>query len=403
MKNRLILPLSAGLILCWSNLSAQTLDVDWLYLSGNGSWLERSESLINEQTRVHLPVNDLSVDQFWWQTSNPDTQIIWAQPDPLGLPKKGASVEIVGESGLWIIQDVSTSHLVLQQGKAIRYWPQSQWHLLSWTSSTDFGMALSVVQPSPMKDEIFYAWQTYDVTAQVRYRLDESQKTPYLYQELIVSNLSDSDYSAPGYSYAQTNTQPVAMMRSMVMEDSAISAPTASQSQGVPTLISDQPIRLAAGSHVWLPVSNTKLSNVERQYQINWDSRTQGLQKAQSTIKLSSTSALPDLSGPIKVGVFDQQIALLPSHYQPINANEAELSMGQSALVTMNSKLVGEGSWVLDVENRSQEDAVVELMINHWNGKTTQQVPMTVRVAAKSTKKVNLELGAGGLIRLPKG
>jgi hypothetical protein len=402
MKIRFIAPLSASIVFGLSTVSAQTLEVDWLYFTGNGSWLERSESLINEQTRVHLPVDDLSVDQFWWQTNNPHTQIIWAQPDPLGLPKKGSSVEISGEPGLWIIQDVSASHLVLQQGKAVRYWPQSQWHLLSWTSSTDFGMALSIVQPSPMKDEIFYAWQTYDVSAQVRYRLDESQTTPYLYQELIVSNLSDSDYSAPGYSYAQTSTQPVAMMRSMVMEDSFVSAPTASQSQGVPTLISNQPIRLAAGSHVWLPVSNTQLTKVERQYQMNWDSRTQGLQKAQSTIKLTSSTDLPDLAGPIKVGVFDQQIALLPSQYQPINAKEAELSMGQSALVTMNSKLVGEGSWVLDVDNRSQEEAVVELMINHWNGKTSQQVPMTVRIPAQSTKKVNLELGAGGLIRLPK-
>ena len=79
---------------------AQSLQVDWLYFSGNGSWITRTESLTGTENNLHLPVNDLTAEQFWWQSSNASTQVVWAQPDPLGLPKKGVPVEIKGESGL---------------------------------------------------------------------------------------------------------------------------------------------------------------------------------------------------------------------------------------------------------------------------------------------------------------
>ena len=382
---------------------AQSLQVDWLYFSGNGSWITRTESLTGTENNLHLPVNDLTAEQFWWQSSNASTQVVWAQPDPLGLPKKGVPVEIKGESGLWLIKDVSMNHLVLQQGKNVRYWPQSQWHLLNWTASLDYGLSLTVLQPEKTKSTLFYGWQSHELTAQVRYRLDDKGSEKSLYQELIVSNLSDSDYIAPGYSFAQINNNPQRMMaKTMAFEtmDSMVGTPEASQSQGVPTLISKQSIQLQAGSHVWLPVSQTELTAVERIYTVQWDSRQQGLQQAQASMKLTAASALPDIAGPVKIGVFDQQIALLESYYQPSKANEATLNLGQSSLVSLTSKLVREGQWQLTVHNRSDEKAIVELTVSHWNGKTSQQVPMTVRLNANDTKVLNLELVGSNSIKL---
>jgi len=406
MQIRQLIMLPAVVAMIASNSGfAQSLQVDWLYLSGYGSWITRSETLSSTENNLHLPVSDLTAEQFWWQSNNENTQVVWAQPDPLGLPKKGVPVEIKGETGLWLIKDVSANHLVLQQGKNVRYWPQSQWHLLNWTSSLDYGLSLTVLQPEKTKSTLFYAWQSHELTAQVRYRLDENGDSKRLTQELIVSNLSDSDYSAPGYSFAQVSSGPPRMlMKTMAFEaaDAMVGTPEASQSQGVPTLISKQPIQLQAGSHVWLPVSQTDLKSVERIYALQWDSRQQGLQQAQSSIKLTAASELPDIAGPVKIGVFDQQIALLESFYEPTNSKEATLSLGQSSLVTLTSKLVREGQWQLTVDNRSDEAATVELMVNHWNGKISQQVPMTVRLGANDSKILNLELVGGSSIKLAK-
>ncbi len=405
MKTRALVRMPALLALVSSSaLFAQTLEVDWLYFSSNGSWISRTETLSNSENNLHLPVENLSASQFWWQADNANTQVVWAQPDPMGLPKVGAPVEIDGIAGLWLIKDVSASHLVLQQGKNVRYWPQSQWHLLNWTSSLDYGMSLTVLQPEKTKNTLFYAWQTPDLSAQVRYRLDDTEGAPSLYQELIVSNLSDSDYAAPGYSFAQASGQPPMLARTMSLEmsDMAIKAPEASQSQGVPTLISKQPIQIQAGSHVWLPVSQTPLNSVERLYSVQWDSRQQGLQQTQSSLKLTAKQSLPDLAGPVKIGVFDQQIALLESYYQPSSAKEAVLNLGQSSLVSLTSKQVREGQWKLTVDNRSNEPATVELTVSHWNGKISQQIPMTVRVSANDSKSIELELVGGSTIKLAK-
>lgn len=392
--------LAASVLLLAGAAQAQTLNADWLYFSPMGSWVEKTESILAAETQFQLPVESLSADQFYWAASNTNGQLTWTQPDPLGLPQTGSPVAIEGESGLWLVKNVSASHLVLQQGKNVRYWPQSQWHLLSWTSASDYGLSLSFLQPEKTKGTLFYAWQTPELTAQVRYRLDETGDEPVLVQELVLSNSGQSDYQAEGYSYAGSAQRPVVAMRTMMMSESAdalISAPEASQSQGVPTLVSEEPLNIAASSQVWLPVSQTELSSVERRYQLYWDTRQQGMQQTTMSLALSSPNGLPDIPGPIAVGVFDRQIALMNSQYAPTNANEASLALGQSALVSMESRQSRAGNWVLEFSNRSDELAEIELMVTHWNGSRQQQLPMTVRVDAMSEKTVELELQSGSL------
>lgn len=385
--------------------SAQALDADWLYLSNSGSWVSRTTSLLSEQTQVQLPVAQLQAHQFWWQSDVDNLRLTWSQPDPLGLPNKGDPVEISGEGGLWLVKDVSASHLILQQGRNVRYWPQSQWHLLSWTSTAELGLSLTVRQSEKSKGDLFYAWQTPDVSAEVRYRLQALDGEAQLVQELVVINRSDNDYQAQGYSYAQVGTRPPVMMarvQSMESATSSVGTPQSGQSQGVPTLTSDQPIELAASSNVWLPVTSTPLQDVERQYQMSWDTRQQGFQQSQTALKIRSRTELPDIAGPIKVGIFDRQIAVLDSQYQPADKNEAVIQLGPSALVTMHSRLVREGQWQLEFVNRTDEPAAVELTLNHWNGQTSQQVPMTVRIPADGEKTVQLELSSTGAIKIPR-
>jgi len=394
--------LLAGLAACASWSSAESLTVDWLYLANNGAWVARTETLSASETQVRLPVANLTPEQFWWQTELDGTRLSWSSPDQRLLPAKGQPVEIEDEPGLWLVKGVSASHLVLQQGNTLRYWPQNQWHFLHFTAPVDNQFELMVIQAEKQKNKLVYAWQDFAISAQVRYRLDLAAPQPQLHQELIVSNLSEYDIEAPGYSFAQVQNPPQMMMRALSVEadQEAMATPQSGQSQGVPTLLSREPFTLAAGTHLWLPVSETALTQVTREYQLQWDSRQQGLQKAQASILLESQEPLPDLAGPVKIGVFDGQVALLESYFEPGQATEATLALGQSSLVTLTSVAVREGFWRLSLANRSTDSASIALTVSHWNGKQSQQIPMTVKVAANANEEIRLELGSGGMIRI---
>jgi len=396
--------LLAGLAGCASWSAAESLAVDWLYLANNGAWVARTETLTASETQVRLPVANLTPEQFWWQTELDGTRLSWSSPDQRLLPGKGQPVEIEAEPGLWLVQGVSPSHLVLQQGKTLRYWPQSQWHLLHFTAPADNQFELKVVQAEKQKNTLVYAWQDFAISAQVRYRIDMAADQPQLFQELIVSNLSEYDIEAPGYSFAQVQNPPQIMMRALSMEgdQKAMAQPHSGQSQGVPTLLSREPFTLAAATHLWLPVSETALTQVTRQYQLQWDSRQQGLQKARASILIESQEALPDLAGPVKIGIFDDQVALLDSYYEPGLASEATLALGQSSLVSLTSVAVREGFWRLSLTNRSSAMARIALTVSHWNGKQNQQIPMALSVAANATENIRLELGGGGMLRIVK-
>lgn len=396
--------LLASLASCANWSSAESLAVDWLYLANNGAWVARSETLNATETRVRLPVARLSPEQFWWQTELAGTRLSWSSPDPRRLPTQGEAVNIRGEAGLWLVQGVSASQLILQQGKTVRYWPQSQWHLLNFTTLVDTPFELNVIQPQTQNNRLFYAWQDSAISAQVRYRLEITAAAPKLHQELIVSNLSEYDIEAPGYSFAQVPSPPQIMMRALSMERAQqdMAQPQSGQSQGVPTLFALEPFNLAANTHLWLPVAETVLSRLARQYELQWDSRQQGLQQAQASILIESEGLLPDLAGPVKVGVFDGQAALLDSYYEPGQGAQATLALGQSSLVNLTSAMVREGLWRLTVVNRSIAPASIALTVSHWNGKQSQKTPMTLTLEANASQEIKLELGSGGQLRIVK-
>ena len=381
-----------------ASTQAQTLSVNRLYFSEQGSWISRQARVEQPNATLRLPVESLSMDQFYWQASNPQTQLVWQSPTPNHLPAIGSDVQITDQPGSWQVKAVSDSHLVLQQGQSIRYWPQSQWHLLQWTSTEDINLSLRVIQPTAQANEIFYAWQTPLITAKVGYRL--ADKT--LYQELLLSNQSSEHYQADGYSFARSSQRPVfkAARNMMTLEASAkmVSTPSAGQSEGVPTLFSDQPLTLAAGANVWLPVAQVELNSVERKYRLSWDSRESGVQRAQTSLVLKADS-LPDLPAPLMVAVFDNQLAVQNVYYQPTGNHEARLEVGQSALVSMTSQSLGNDRWQLTFSNRSKEAANIEFTATHWKSNKLLSTDLMIRVDANSSNVVDIELTTTGLKR----
>lgn len=382
---------------------AESITVDWLYMSPSGTWLERNETLTETKTPLALPIDNLNPELFWWQSSNAQTQVMWQSPFAKGWPKQGDVVNSEQLSGNWVIEKVQQQHLVLTQNSNRRFWPVAQMHLLQWSQSeADNAFELLVEQPSKKTSQFQYAWQDGSINASVTYRLSLNDN-PVLHQSLIVSNNSQYDLTAKGYSFAQSQQRSFAVMHEMVSRaQSDMDTPTASQSEGIPTLVGRSPVQLNSQANLWLPVSSTDISSVERQYSLTWDTRMQGTQQANSAITITSVDSLPDIPGTITLGVFDQQIATLNSQYQPSSENQATLNLGQSSLVTMESIAVGENQWSLTISNRSDEDAKLDLLISHWNGKISEQIPMPIQIKANDQKVVAIQLSTGGKISIGK-
>ncbi|WP_411743752.1 hypothetical protein [Reinekea sp.] len=394
---------SIAIISQLSLLQAESLEVDWLYMSPSGTWLERNETLTETKTPLALPIDNLNPDLFWWQSTDAKTQVTWQSPFAQGWPKQGDVVKSDQLTGDWLIEKVQPQHLVLVQESERRFWPMAQIHLLQWSQSeADKSFELLIEQPTNKTNQFQYAWQDGQINARVTYRLSLTDE-PVLNQSLIVSNNSQYDLTAKGYSFAMNQQRPFAVMHEMVSRaQSDMATPQASQSEGIPTLVGNNPVQLNAQANLWLPVSATTLSSVERIYSLTWDTRMQGTQQANSAVKITSADVLPDIPGSITLGVFDQQIATLSSQYQPSSDHEAILNLGQSTLVTLESKVVGENQWSLIVTNRTDEDATLDLLISHWNGKTSEQIPMPIKVKANDMKKVAIQLGVGGKVTIGK-
>lgn len=378
---------------------SQPLQVDWVYFSDSGSWLSRSQAVTSQVTSVPLPLSNVTDDNFWWQTEKPGSQLVWRSQEQGTLPKRGSTVELDGESGLWLVEDVSFDMLVLKQGKTLRYWPREQWHQLAWPAAPHAdAFSFDLIQPRKQNDQLRYAWWDTEVTARVHYRLNLQHSQPSLVQELIIANPGSADIVSQGYSYSQV-TRPKVMMRAVVMaEDSTVAAPQQSQSHGVPLLVSSEPLTLTAGSRQWLPVQTIKLSDVQRHYSISWDTRQTGSVSAQASLKLESLQPMPELAGTVKVPLFNQQLAMLTSHYQPSLEHEAVLSLGQSNLVVLKAESRGQNRWSLTLANRSDQPANIALQLSHWDGKTNRKIPVNEQLAAQQSK--SFELTVNGLGRM---
>ncbi|MBU2865341.1 hypothetical protein KO489_15925 [Reinekea forsetii] len=386
-----------------ATVQAQTLEADWLYASPSGTWVERSVTLNSNTTALRFPVENMNPALFWWHSDDASAQVSWQSSYNRNWPKQGDVATSEDFQGEWTVDQVLANTIVLSQSDARRYWPMTQLHRLQWpASSSESNFEMTIRRESSKASDFSYAWQDYNIRAAVNYRIAMGED-PVLHQTLILTNDSPYDIESNGYSFSMTE-QPVAVMHEMVSRmDAAVSAPVASQSQGVATLVSDQVVNLQANSNVWLPVTSLELQPLEKRYSLNWDTRMQGLQQANSQVKLvAKKGSLPTIAGPITLGVFDQQLPVLNSQYQPGSAQEATLSLGQSSLVTVESKMVGENQWQLSVHNRTDENATLDLMITHWNGNRSEKIPMEIEIKAQSNKKVEVNMGVGGKIRIDK-
>lgn len=380
----------------------QQVEADWLYLTAQGSWIERSAELSAAATALPLPMTELSASAFWWQADDPGVQLSWRSADAQWL-QPDTVVQVDGWSGSWTVERVGADLLALSQANMRRLLPGDQWHRLSWVSAApaeDFQLTVQAgadTTPVPFR----YAWFDNALGAEVRYSLELEAARPVLRQQLVLHNNSDYAIRAPGYSYAQSRSQGRMMLaRSEAMAaDSAVSvaAPTAGDSSGQATLQSDQPLMLASGSHSWLGVQQIELSAIRHQYRFDWNTRQSATVPGQWALTLVADDELPAIAGPLQVAVWDQQVALLETRYQPQQATRAELQLGASDMMTLATERLGSSEWELVLTNRNSRSAEASLDLSHWDNDRNAQAGISLPVPAQGTLRLQVRLDNGQL------
>ncbi|WP_028670266.1 hypothetical protein [Saccharospirillum impatiens] len=385
----------------------EPVTADWLYLTGNGSWVARSATLRQVETPLALPVDQLSSGTFWWSATDPDLQVSWQSTDSVSWVSEGSLVQVTNWPGSWTVVSSGPELLVLAQAGVRRSLPQSAWDRLSWVvgQNQEESLSLRVRQPEDHLNELDYAWFDGRVSAEVRYSLDYQAENPVLLQQLVVHNDTDYDLDAPGYSYAQSSQQPVMMMARDAMaassERTEVGRPQAGDSSGQATLSSAQPIRMPANSHAWIPVDQVALDRIDHQYRFNWSTRQQGSQSGQWQMTVTSDDALPTIAGPLQIAIWDQQVALLETQYQPEQETQTTLSLGSSDMVTLGTESLSGQQWELVVTNRNSHDVEAVLDLSHWEQDRSDQAGISLPVPANESVRLQVRLSSNQLTVRP--
>lgn len=379
-----------------------TVEADWLYLTTQGSWVERSAQLSQTSETLPLPVADLSASAFWWQADNTDVLLSWQTPQSNDWLTAGQLVQVDDWPGSWAVAEVGASLLILSQQAVQRALPADQWYRLSWQAEQGDGDAfeLTVQQQTAAANAFRYAWFDGSLGAEVRYSLDLEAARPTLRQQLVLHNNSSYSVVAPGYSFAQSRSQGrmiLARSESMAMSDMAVAVPKAGDSAGQATLQSDQPVQLPAGSHAWLSVQETELSSIRHHYRFSWNTRQSDTVPGQWSLTLVSEDDLPAIAGPVQVAVWDQQVALLETQYQPQQVRRSELSLGASDMMTLATEALGTSEWELVLTNRNSRSAEAILDLSHWDNGNNAEAGFSLSVPAQSTQRLQVRLNDGQL------
>lgn len=386
----------------------EPVTADWLYLTGNGSWVARTATLRQAETSLPLPLDQLSSGTIWWSATDPDLRVTWQSADTVSWVSEGSLVQVTEWPGSWTVVSIRDDVLILSQAGVRRSLPKSAWDRLSWivSQNQEESLSLRVLQPEGRLNDLAYAWFDDRVSAEVRYSLDYSAETPALVQQLVLHNDANYDVVAPGYSYAQSRQQPVMMMARSAMaadaESIEVGRPQSGDSSGQATLSSDQPIRMPANSHAWVPVDQVALNRIEHQYRFNWSTRQQGSLPGQWNMTVSADEALPDIAGPLQIAIWDQQVALLETHYQPEQETQTTLSLGSSDMVTLGTEPLSGQQWELVVTNRNSHDVEAVLDLSHWDQGRNDQAGISLPVPANDSVRLQVRLGDNQLTVRPR-
>jgi len=117
----------------------------------------------------------------------------------------------------------------------------------------------------------------------------------------------------------------------------------------------------------------------------------------QWSLTLISEDDLPSIGGPVQVAVWNQQVALLETQYQPQQSTRSELALGASDMMTLATETLGSSEWELVLTNRNSRSAEAILDLSHWNNDSNAEAGFSMSVPAQSTQRLQVRLNNGQL------
>lgn len=366
--------------------------VQWLYLTDQGAWVENQQHVRRYPADISIPSDARSV---WWESLEEDQTVSRLRRDAGNSLEPGARVRtnqsfsqhnVAAGTDLTVLQ-VLASGILLTDGETAFLLPPEDYRSLSVAVSMSVTDSLRI-QSNADAGARRYAWQTDLVQGAVHYDLDMAHSDSgagQLRQRIRLTNASDNDLSAHGFSYQPGAAHQFPMRRDQGVQLSAeASSATYESVAGHQAVITHpEPVTVPPNSDVWFPVSE-QTPDVTHSFRFQWHFNTVQRQAADWSLHLASDTALPRLRGAATVSWFDQQRAVLDSQYQRLSEDRAVIHLGQNDQVTLSAGRTSEfeDSWSLTLYNHLEQavDTRLHLSLRQPGMSQTMTRELDVRI-----------------------
>lgn len=385
--------------------------VHWLYLTDQEAWVEDTAQVRRYPVDIPVPSDALGV---WWEPLAEDRVVSRIRRDAGNSLEPGARVRtnqaypqhnVAAGRDLDVLQ-VLSSGLLLTDGETAFLVPPEDYRTLSVAVSYSVSDSLRIDSDADAGERRF-AWQTDQVQGSVHYDLDMSDSesgTGHLRQRIRVTNGSDSDLSADGFSYQPGAARQFPMRRDQALQASAEVSSGASESvAGYRAIITyPEPVVIPPRADVWFPVSEQTLELAHR-FQFNWHFNPVQNRAADWSLHLQSDTPLPRLGGEASVSWFDQELAALGSQYQRQSESRAVITLGQNDQVTLSARPSVESgdTWSLTLYNHLEQAADASLNLSFRQPGMNQTITRTLDVRIEPGEyQITLRAGPSGIEEL---
>lgn len=349
---------------------SEELDAHWIYLSGQGAWIEERVRINRYPADIPLPAQTQAV---WWQALPEDEQVVHHRSLHRETLRPGTVVRVnqpyaqhrVSAGTELTVAQVFDTGIVLTDGRTGFLIAPEDYSTLSIPLAVPPGESLRF-ESTAIPGERRIAWQTSELTGAPQYRLqDVDEGSATLRQFLVIENLTDEVLLAQGLSYQPVSSDRGIMMpRALSTEMATTSGPVEITSDVRAAIQLEQVVQLSPQSRTWLPMTE-QVVDVQHEFTFEWYFNSVRNQAARWYLQIGDDQALPRLSGPLSVGWFDGLYGSQETHFQREFENTARLDLGQSDQVTLRAERVSGEQWGLTLTNHLDNPVEITLALQY--------------------------------------
>lgn len=373
--------------------------VDWLYLTGQGTWAEQT---ITVQQYPHEASVPTEATRVWWEQHQDDRMTTRLRREHKDILSPGTRVRInqayaqhrvSAGTELTVLQVLDTGILLTDGSTSFLIAPEN-YSILSVPVPSE-GADLLRLESDAEAGSRKMAWFIEALQGEVAYDLDLSDPDAgTLQQQVRLNNQSDLTFKADGFSYQPDGPQVTPFARTLEAA-APISSDQPSEIIADYQALIEYPhaITVAAQSETWLPVASMPVTT-DSDFYFQWHFNPTSNQSAQWRLSVTAEETLPRLAGPASVSWFDQQRATISSQFRRSTDQTAMLSLGQNDQVTLTAE-------------RESDDSVWNLtLFNHLDQEVAVELDMTYQVSGMNqpvSRVISLDLPPGSHTRQVRG